>query len=78
MIYTTSFIQPLFLSASSAAELVRRHGVQNCISEIAKHIRADFLRWQDFDKSARIATVTAVQSPASRPCQRRGSRQVCS
>ena len=56
MISTTPFVQPLFLSASCTAELVRRQGVRNCICEIAEHIRDDFLRWQDFDKSARIAT----------------------
>lgn len=47
--------QPLYLSAPDAVTLVRRLGLQNCIAGMARHIRADFLRWTDFDKSARVA-----------------------
>ncbi len=47
--------QPLYLSAPDAVPLVRRLGLQNCIAGIAQHIRADFLRWPNFDKSARVA-----------------------
>jgi ornithine cyclodeaminase len=46
---------PLYLSAPDAVALVRHKGLQNCIAGIAENIRADFLRWHDFDKSARIA-----------------------
>jgi ornithine cyclodeaminase len=45
----------LYLSAPEAAELVRRKGLPHCLKEMAEHIRADFLRWTDFDKSARVA-----------------------
>lgn len=45
----------LFLSAPEMAELVKRKGVQYCIETIASYIEADFTRWQDFDKSARMA-----------------------
>ncbi len=45
----------LYLSAPEAAELVRRLGLPFCLQQIADHIRADFLRWPDFDKSARTA-----------------------
>lgn len=45
----------LYLSAPEAAELVRRQGVAASIEAIAAHIRADFLRWADFDKTARVA-----------------------
>jgi ornithine cyclodeaminase len=45
----------LFLSAPEMAELVKRKGVQYCIETIASYIEADFTRWQDFDKSARVA-----------------------
>ena len=48
-------VQPLYLSAPDAVALVRRKGLQACIAGIADNIRADFLRWQDFDKSARVA-----------------------
>ena len=47
--------QPLYLSAPDAVKLVRRLGLQHCIAGMAQHIRADFLRWPDFDKSARVA-----------------------
>jgi ornithine cyclodeaminase len=47
--------QPLYLSAPDAVTLVHRLGLQQCIAGIADHIRADFLRWPDFDKSARVA-----------------------
>ena len=47
--------QPLYLSAPDAVTLVRRLGLQHCIAGMAQHIRADFLRWPDFDKSARVA-----------------------
>ncbi|MDP2262877.1 MAG: ornithine cyclodeaminase [Hydrogenophaga sp.] len=46
----------LYLSAPEAAELVRRHGLGRCMSAIADNIRADFLRWTDFDKTARVAS----------------------
>ena len=45
----------LYLSAPEAAELVRRLGLPHCLQHMAEHIHADFLRWADFDKSARVA-----------------------
>ena len=45
----------LYLSAPYAAELVRRLGLPHCLQHRAEHIHADFLRWADFDKSARVA-----------------------
>lgn len=45
----------LYLSAPEAAELVRRLGLPFCLQHMAQHIHADFLRWADFDKSARVA-----------------------
>ena len=45
----------LFLSAPEMAELVKRKGVEFCLETIADYIAADFARWQDFDKSARVA-----------------------
>ena len=45
----------LFLSAPEMAELVKRKGVEFCLETIANYIEADFSRWQDFDKSARVA-----------------------
>lgn len=48
-------IHPLYLSVPTVVELVRRRGVARCIDGIARNIHADFLRWADFDKSARVA-----------------------
>ncbi len=45
----------LFLSAPEMAELVKRKGVHYCLDVMCKYIAADFSRWQDFDKSARVA-----------------------
>ncbi|QNP48491.1 ornithine cyclodeaminase [Diaphorobacter aerolatus] len=44
-----------FLSASNAARVVAQVGVIECMRLMADAIEADFLRWQDFDKSARTA-----------------------
>ena len=53
-----SFIRhgTLYLSAPEAAELVRRKGLAHCLQTIAEHIEADFRRWPDFDKTARVAS----------------------
>ena len=48
-------VHPLYLSAPDAVALVRRRGLKACIAGIAENIREDFLRWHDFDKSARVA-----------------------
>ena len=46
----------LFLSTQDIAEVVRRTGLSACLSQVAKRIEADFLRWQMFDKSSRLAS----------------------
>jgi ornithine cyclodeaminase len=48
-------VHPLYLSAPDAVKLVRSKGLKACIAGIADNIRADFMRWNDFDKSARVA-----------------------
>ena len=48
-------IHPLYLSVPTVVDLVRRRGVARCIDGIARYIHADFLRWVEFDKSARVA-----------------------
>jgi ornithine cyclodeaminase len=50
-----SSVATLYLSAPEMARLIMKKGVQACIAGIADNIRADFLRWSDFDKSARVA-----------------------
>jgi len=48
-------VHPLYLSAPDAVALVRRKGLKACMAGIAENIRGDFLRWHEFDKSARVA-----------------------
>ena len=42
------------------ARLVQDLGVARFITELAGHIEADFVRWPEFDKSARAASHSAV------------------
>lgn len=44
-----------FLSHRNAAELVASVGVIECLRGMSLTIEADFMRWHDFDKSARVA-----------------------
>ncbi|MDR0226029.1 MAG: ornithine cyclodeaminase [Burkholderiaceae bacterium] len=44
-----------FLGATQAARLVVRHGLTHCLQGLCDTIEADFARWPDFEKSARIA-----------------------
>jgi ornithine cyclodeaminase len=48
-------VSTLYISAPAMAALINTQGIQTCIAGIADNIRADFLRWNDFDKSARVA-----------------------
>ena len=45
----------LYLSAPEMIRLVRRLGLPACIAGVAERIRREFLRWNEFDKSARLA-----------------------
>lgn len=45
----------LYLSVAGVARIIRERGIAACIAGIADNIRADFLRWNDFDKIARVA-----------------------
>ena len=49
-----------FLDAGDAAALVRGVGVRQAIEQIAGCVRDDFLRWPDFEKSARLASHSPV------------------
>jgi ornithine cyclodeaminase len=44
-----------FLSAERAAGMIAAKGVAECIAGIAEYVCQDFLRWNDFEKSARVA-----------------------
>ncbi|BDI06279.1 ornithine cyclodeaminase [Sphaerotilus microaerophilus] len=43
------------LGTDDVVEWVRRVGLSPCIARVAERIESDFLRWADFDKSARVA-----------------------
>lgn len=45
-----------FLSAQDVASLVKRLGLRQCIEGMAAAITQDFLRWEAFDKTARVAS----------------------
>jgi ornithine cyclodeaminase len=57
---TTHTLDTLFLSAPDVAGIVRRKGLKACLSGIADNIHADFLRWESFDKTARVAAHSSV------------------
>ncbi len=46
----------LFLSAPQVIQLVRRLGLSACIAGVAERIERDYLRWNDFDKTPRVAS----------------------
>ena len=48
-----------YLGASDAAEIVRRLGLAPCLRGLAACIEADFRRWPQFHKSARVAQHSA-------------------
>ena len=53
---TSRTSETLYLSAPAVVELVSRQGLRACLQGIADNIQADFLRWADFDKTARVAS----------------------
>ena len=44
-----------YLGAHDLVRLVQRKGLPACIAGVAARIERDFLRWDEFDKSARVA-----------------------
>lgn len=56
----TSSLNTLFLSPQDVAGIVRQQGLGPTLKGMAECIRQDFLRWQDFDKSARLASHSPV------------------
>jgi ornithine cyclodeaminase len=49
-------LDTLFLSASDITHIVACKGLAACLAGMADYIRDDFLRWPDFEKSARTAS----------------------
>ncbi len=52
-------MRTLFLSAQGAATLISRTGLAHCIRGMVNEIDHDFKRWEQFDKSARLASHSA-------------------
>ena len=48
-------ITTTYLSVPAVVEIISKKGLDNCLAGIAANIRSDFLRWNAFDKSARVA-----------------------
>ena len=48
-------VNALYLSVPDAVQLILAKGVKHCIAAITDNLREDFMRWGDFDKSARVA-----------------------
>ncbi|MDB5801201.1 MAG: ornithine cyclodeaminase [Rhodocyclales bacterium] len=49
----------LFLSAADVAHIVACKGLDACLAAMVDYIRDDFLRWPEFEKSARAASHSA-------------------
>ena len=49
-----------FVDVPALSGLVREIGVTRFVAELAETIEADFLRWNEFDKSARVASHSAL------------------
>lgn len=47
-----------FVDLNNMVELIHRHSLSTTLAELTKHIQNDFLRWEQFDKSARVANHT--------------------
>ena len=56
---TESSVQTQFLSAETVAHLVKTLGIADCLRGVAEYLHVDYLRWEAFDKSARVASHTA-------------------
>jgi ornithine cyclodeaminase len=49
-----------FIDVPTMSRLIQEIGVLRFIGELADAIQADFIRWPDFDKSARVASHSAI------------------
>ena len=54
-----SLVQTQFLSAQDVATIVTQMGAAATLRRLADYIEEDYLRWQDFDKCARVASHSA-------------------
>ena len=52
---TNQYPTTVYLSAPEMVRLIQRKGISACIAGVADRIEREFLRWNEFDKSARLA-----------------------
>ena len=57
---TSPLVPTQFLSADDVATIVIRQGIAESLRGMADAIQADYLRWQDFDKHARVGNHSAL------------------
>ncbi|MBH9578764.1 ornithine cyclodeaminase [Inhella proteolytica] len=57
--HTASPLSTTFVSVSNMVRLIQRKGLSTCLVGVADRIEQEFLRWEAFDKSARIACHSA-------------------
>ena len=50
-----SVLDTLYLDPQHVAEIIRTRSLASCLAGMVDYIRADFLRWEEFDKCARVA-----------------------
>jgi ornithine cyclodeaminase len=48
-------LDTLYLDPRHVAEIIRSRSLERCLAGMVDYIRADFLRWDEFDKCARVA-----------------------
>ena len=60
MSHPPRYPKTVYLSARHLITLVRRKGLSACIAGVADRIEADYLRWNEFDKTARVASHSEV------------------
>ncbi len=53
--HTAHTATTVYLGVADLVQIVRRKGLPACIAGVAARIEADYRRWNDFDKSARVA-----------------------
>ena len=51
-----SSLNTLYLDPQHVAEIIRTRGLKDCLGGMVDYLRDDFLRWEEFDKTARLAS----------------------
>lgn len=52
-------LQTLFLSSQDVVQIIRELGIQRCVTDLTEMIEQDYLRWNDFDKTARLGAFSS-------------------